>query len=248
MTTYTTPHYANDLPDRNVRTASDKESIRHARGAETSAARSGDMSGARTVDWQPGASKGVPKAAIGALGATIVGGIALAIVLISPSNKITKPATPDPIAAAATQSTAPAVDPVATLSREAPAAGPAATTAAVDATTAQRARDAAMAAQAAVAKTPVEATTPAAAAAPRTAPVATRATHRAETPAAMPHPDAQQAPAVTPEAPVVARVVTPQVESPAPAMQQTPAAPNLSPSLPTPDVGAMPTPAPGGNE
>jgi hypothetical protein len=57
-----------------------------------------------TPDWQPGAAQGgVPKAAIGALGAAMVGGVALAIVLLAPSNKATRPVVPEPIAQAAAQ-------------------------------------------------------------------------------------------------------------------------------------------------
>ncbi len=114
MTTYTTPHFATGPSDRNVR--SDRESLQRARPAPAAATyrnagvsdEAAVLADARTPDWQPaGSSTGVPKAAIGALGAALVGGIALAIVLMAPSNKVTKTAAlPDPIAQATAQNAA----------------------------------------------------------------------------------------------------------------------------------------------
>jgi hypothetical protein len=96
MTTYTPPHpataHANPRPDMpRIRPA------RRAVGAsnETDALRDGPTPG-----WQPGASKGVPKAAVGVAGAALVGGVALALMLLAPSAKVVKHAQPDPIAEA----------------------------------------------------------------------------------------------------------------------------------------------------
>jgi len=101
MTTYTTPHLATGNSDLR----SEPSRIRPASaGARRTAGVPHETAGMRegpTPDWQPGASKGVPKAAIGALGAALVGGVALAIVLMAPSNKVApRHAQPDPIAEA----------------------------------------------------------------------------------------------------------------------------------------------------
>ena len=111
MTTYTTPHFATGLSDRNVRT---EPSLNRARPASAAPYRTAGVSNEAamladgpTPDWQPGAAKGgVPKAAIGALGAALVGGVALAIVLLAPSNKVVKQVMPDPVAQATAQNAA----------------------------------------------------------------------------------------------------------------------------------------------
>jgi len=100
MTTYTTPHLAtgnSDLRSEPPRTRPAPAGVRRSAGIPQEAA---EMRDGRTPDWQPGASKGVPKAAVGALGAALVGGIALAVVLMAPSNKVVRHAQPDPIAQA----------------------------------------------------------------------------------------------------------------------------------------------------
>src|SRR3978361_929128 len=110
MTTYTTPHFATGLPQHNVRS----ESVNRARPATAATYRTAGVSNEAaayadgpTPDWNPEAAKrGVPKAAIGALGAALVGGVALAIVLMAPSNKVTKQVMPDPIAQATAEKTA----------------------------------------------------------------------------------------------------------------------------------------------
>ena len=242
MTTYTTPHFANGPSDRNVRPAS--ESLNRARPAPAAATyRTAGVSNEGAVlaegptpDWQPGAAKGgVPKAAIGALGAALVGGVALAIVLMAPSNKVTKQVAPDPIAQNAV--TQKSVDPtdaaVKQLDDQAPAAG----TAAADAiATQQRAQDATDAARPAVAPAPVQAVIPQAPPVVN-APVA-RVPHHTVAPVATPPVQTQeQAPVVTPDAPAV------QAQPQAPAMQQIPDAPTVTPSVPTP-APADPAPAP----
>ena len=111
MTTYTTPQFATGITDRNLRS---EPTINRARPATAATYRTAGvtnesalMADGQTPDWQPGAAKGgVPKAAIGAMGAALVGGIALAIVLMAPSNKVTKQVLPDPIAQAAAANTA----------------------------------------------------------------------------------------------------------------------------------------------
>ncbi|MBC7666170.1 MAG: hypothetical protein H7276_20660, partial [Caulobacter sp.] len=135
MTTYTTPHFATGVSDRsNVRP---DPALNRARTASAAPYRTAGvtneaalMSDGQTPDWQPGVSKGVPKAAIGALGAALVGGVALAIVLMAPSNKVTKQVMPDPIAQAAANNTATAKSAdgstdaaVNQMDKEAPAAG-----------------------------------------------------------------------------------------------------------------------------
>ncbi len=224
MTTYTTPQFANGLPDRNVR--SERESFdrtRPAAAVNRTAGVSGEgpaLAAGPTPDWQPGASKGVPKAAIGALGAALVGGVALAIVLMAPSNKVTKTVMPDPVAQAAaanaaTQKSNEATDAaVKRMNDQAPAAG---TAAPVDlaVTTEQRAAPDAVPA-------PVQAVIPQAPPVAN-APVAHPPRHAA--------PVAKPAPVVTPDAPAAA---TPSVEPQAPAMQQTPAAPTVTPEAPKP--------------
>jgi len=234
MTTYTTPHFATGVPDGNVRPAPTRARPAPAAtyrpaGATNEAAL---MAEGRTPDWQPGESRGVPKAAIGALGAALVGGVALAIVLMAPSNKVTKPAMPDPIAQAAANDATAAKSTDGTdaavnqMDKQAPAAGAEPTTS----------RAAADAAPAAAVPAPVEAVVPAAppvvnapvAHAPKAkaAPVATR---RVVTPA----------PGGTPDVP--AQTVTPPADVQPPAMQQTPETPTVTPSTPAP---APDTPAP----
>jgi hypothetical protein len=236
MTTYTTPHFANGSTDRNVR--SDRESINRARPAPAATYRTAGVSNEGAVlaagptpDWQPGiASKGVPKAAIGALGAALVGGVALAIVLMAPSNKVTKTALPDPIAQAAaantsTQKSNDATDAaVKQLNDQVPAAGTAATTDAAPTTEP---------AQAAAVPAPVQATIP------QAPPVAVAPVARV--PKHVAAPIRQSAPVVTPDAP--AAVNSPSVEPQAPAMQQTPVEPTVTPEVPTP-APVQSTPAP----
>jgi hypothetical protein len=238
MTTYTTPHFATGSSDRNVR--SDREPLNRARPAAAAATyRTAGVSNEAAVladgptpDWQPGASKGVPKAAIGALGAALVGGVALAIVLMAPSNKVVKTVAPDPIAQAAaqnadTQKSVAATDAsVNEMNSQAPAAG------VTPAATATQAPDAVPA--------PVQSVTPPAPAVIN-APVA-RLPHHVPAPVAVPRvapQPVQSAPDATPDTPVVA----PQAQSQAPATQQTPDSPTVTPSVPTP-VQADPTPAP----
>ena len=242
MTTYTTPHFANGPSDRNVRPAS--ESFNRARPAPAAATyRTAGVSneGAAlaegpTPDWQPGAAKGgVPKAAIGALGAALVGGVALAIVLMAPSNKVTKQVASNPIAQnAVTQQSVDSTDAaVKQLDDQAPAAG----TAAADTTaTQQRAQDATDAAQPALAPAPVQAVIPQASPVVN-APVARMPRHAVAPVASLPTQTQEQAPVVTPDvAPV-------QAQPQAPAMQQIPDAPTVTPSVPAP-APADPGPAP----
>ena len=233
MTTYTTPHFATGLPDRNVRS----ESLNRARPAPAAPYRTAGvsdeaavMADGQTPDWQPGASKGVPKAAIGALGAALVGGVALAIVLMAPSNKATKQvALPDPIAQAATANAATqksndATDAsVTAMDKQAPAAGNAAATDAAIAT--QQSSPAATQA----APAPVQAVIPAAPPVVN-APVAHLPKHTVAPVAATkvaPH-AVQSAPVATPN------VVTPPADVQPPAMQQTPDTLTVTPSVPTP--------------
>ncbi len=237
MTTYTTPHFATGPSDRNVR--SDREPMNRVRPAPAAATyrtagvsdEAAALADGPTPDWQPGASKGVPKAAIGALGAALVGGVALAIVLMAPSNKVTKTVAPDPIAQAAaqnadTQKSVAATDAsVNEMDKQAPAAGgtPAATTTPP-------------AADAAAVPAPVQAAIPQAPAVVN-APVARLPHH---VPAAVAAPRVAPQPVQsTPDTPVV----TPQAQPQAPAMQQTPDTPTVTPSVPTP-APADPAPAP----
>ena len=250
MTTYTTPHFATGLPDRNVRS----ESGNRARPATAATYRTAGVSNEGAVlaegptrDWQPGASKGVPKAAIGALGAALVGGVALAIVLMAPANKVTKQVLPDPIAQAAAQNDSAAKSVNATdaavndMEKNAPAAGNAATTDAAAATAATQA-----------APTPAVVPAPVQAVIPDAPPVATAPVARVPrhvtapvaTPRVAPQP-VQSAPVVTPDAPPTS-AVTPPADVQAPATQQTPDTTTVTPSAPTqstPDTPA-PTPAP----
>ena len=245
MTTYTTPHFATGLPDRNVRS----ESVNRARPATAATYRTAGVSneGAAlaegpTPDWQPGASKGVPKAAIGAIGAALVGGVALAIVLMAPSNKVTKQVLPDPIAQATSQNAVKANDSteaaVNQMDKQAPAAG---NIAATDAAATQQvpAVDAAPAVPA-----PVQAVIPAAPPVAN-APVARVPKHTVApvaTPKVAPQP-VQSAPVVTPDP---APIVTPQADVQPPAMQQTPDTPTVTPSVqnPAPAQPVQDTPAP----
>jgi hypothetical protein len=241
MTTYTTPHFATGLPDRNARS----ESGDRARPATAATYRTAGVTNEAAVladgpmpDWQPGASKGVPKAAIGAVGAALVGGIALAIVLMAPSSKVTtKQVLPDPIAQAtasnaATQKANDSTEAaVGSMDKLAPAAGNVA-----DAAATQRAAADAVPApvQAAIPNAPPVADAPFARA-PRHAPAP------AATPKVAPQP-VQSAPDVTP-----APVVTPPADVQPPAMQQTPDSTTVTPlapaPAPVPDTPA-PTPAP----
>jgi len=241
MTTYTTPHFATGPSDRNVRP---EPALSRARTAPAATYRTAGvtneaalMADGRTPDWQPAASKGVPKAAIGAVGAALVGGVALAIVLLAPSSKVTKPILSDPIAQAAATNPAAARSTdssdaaVGDIDKQAPAAGgePVAPAAAE-------------VAPAAVVPAPVQAVIPAAPPVVN-APVARMPKAKAA-PLATP-PVVTPAPVVTPDVP--APSVTPPADVQAPAMQQTPDTPTVTPStpapVPTPDVQA-PTPAP----
>jgi hypothetical protein len=98
----TTPPRTSDLPERPVQGAPDQETI-----APT-----------RQSPWEPGASAGAPKMLVGLAGAAIVGGIALAVVLMGPAPGAKKHAATDQVAAAQV-----ARDPAAQMNAEAPAAG-----------------------------------------------------------------------------------------------------------------------------
>ncbi len=241
MTTYTTPQFATAPSDRDVRL--DRESINRAPSRTTPYGVAGEraaLSEGPTPDWQPGAAKGVPKAAIGALGAALVGGAALAIVLMAPSNKVTKTVMPDPIAQAAAQNAAAAksVDQtdaaVKQLEDQAPAAGstaaaPVAASAAIDAT-----------------KTSDDTT----AAAPATPTATAPAVHPQRQVQVTPRRAAAQpvrpttidapAPATTIDAPAPPTSGDAQT----PAIQPTPAAPTVTPSVIVPAPAEQPAPAP----
>jgi len=230
MTTYDTPHFAtghSDLRSEPPRTRPASAAPYRSARATTEAAA---MRDGPTPDWQPGASKGVPKAAIGAVGAALVGGVALAIVLMAPSNKVTKAAQPGPVAQAkaendAAQKSVAATDAaVSELDRNPPAAGNAASQAAQEASavaTQAAVQDAPPVADAPVARAPKHAATPRVAP-QRTAPAAAKTDASADTPAATPPADVQ-----------------------APAMHQTPDTPTVTPSVPatapttTPDTPAQ---------
>jgi len=259
MTTYTTPHFATGVSDRNLRP---EPTTSRARPASAALYRTAGVSNEAamladgpTPDWQPGVAKGgVPKVAIGALGAALVGGAALAIVLLAPSNKVVKQVTPDPIATASAQNAAAqkSVDAstaaVNELDKNPPAAGNAA--AATDAATTDT-RTTTATTTTKVDTTPALAVpAPVKAVIPHEAPVANAPVareHHAKTtvttPRAAPQPQ-QTAPAVTPEA------QTPPAPVQAPAMQQTPENPTVTPAptpAPTPEMPA-PTPAPAPTE
>jgi len=215
MTTYTTPQFATAPSARDTRL--DREATPRTPYGVTDERAA--LAAGPTPDWQPGASKGVPKAAIGALGAAMVGGLALAIVLMAPSNKVVKTAAmPDPIAQAAADNAAArkSVDQtdaaVKQLEEQAPAAGTVAAPAA-----------ASVAAEAA----PVD-TAPA----PVAAPAPAARTQRSSVPARRTTQDV--APRKTADT-----VPTPptSVDAQTPAIQETPAQPTVTPS-------EAPTPAP----
>ena len=246
MTTYTTPHFATGNSDLRsepplTRTRPASAATYRTAGVTNEAA---VMADGRTPDWQPAAAKsGVPKAAIGALGAALVGGVALAIVLLAPGSQVTKQVQPDPVAQAAAQNAAAqktadsAAAAVSELDKNPPAAGDQA------AATAQQA--AATAQQAAAVPAPVQAVIPDAPPVVN-APVARLPKHA---PAPRTAPQAQRtAPVVTPDVP--AQSVTPPADVQPPAMQQTPDTPTVAPSVPatppaaTPDTVPAPTPAP----
>lgn len=253
MTTYTTPHFATGVPDRsNVRP---DPALNRARTASAAPYRTAGvtneaalMSDGQTPDWQPGTTKGVPKAAIGALGAALVGGVALAIVLMAPSNKVTRQALPDPIAQAAANNTATAKSAdrstdaaVSEMDKQAPAAGnPAAATTSTSAPAAGAEPVIPAPVQAVIPDAPPVATAPVAHVnKARSAPVAT--------PRATPQP-VRSAPTASPDATLPPQV-TPPADVQPPAMQQTPDTTTVAPSTPaptptpTPDTPA-PTPAP----
>ena len=249
MTTYTTPHFATGSSDRNVRP---EPSLNRARPASAATYRTAGVTNeaalladGQTPDWQPGASKGVPKAAIGAVGAALVGGIALAIVLLSPSNKVTKQVMPDPIAQATAQNSAAqkSVDTsnaaIQDINSNPPAAG---NTAATDAAAAAATQQAATPAAAPVVPAPVQSVTPDA---PPVANAPVARVRHVPTPRVVAPQPVQTAPVQQQAAPVdvpaPAPVVTPAEVQP-PAMQQTPDAPTVTPA-PTPDTPA-PAPAP----
>lgn len=260
MTTYTTPHFATTgVSDRNLRP---EPALDRARPASAAPYRTAGVSNEGAVlaegptpDWQPGVAKGgVPKAAIGAIGAALVGGVALAIVLMAPSNKVVKQVSPDPIAQATAQNAAAqkSVDSstaaINELDKNAPAAGnvqanpaPGTDTATTDTRTTTSTSTTKVEAEPTL-PAPVQAVIP-------HAPPVVHEQHHAKapvtTPKAAPQP-VHSAPAVSPEAP--APTATPPADVQAPAMQQTPDAPTVTPAptpAPTPDTPApIPAPAP----
>jgi hypothetical protein len=251
MTTYTTPHFATGPSDLRsepppTRTRPASAAPYRSAGVSNEAA---VMADGPTPDWEPGVSKGgVPKAAIGALGAALVGGAALAIVLLAPGNQATRHLQPGPVAQAAAQNSAAqkTVDSadaaVNQLDQSAPAAGE--TAASQAAAAAQQASVAA--AQAAAVPAPTQNAIPDAPPV-ADAPVARAPRHIAPTP--RPAPAAERtAPAPTPDLP--ARSVTPPADVQPPAMQQTPDTTTVTPSAPAtppapaPDTTPAPTPAP----
>jgi len=246
MTTYNTPHFAtgnSDLRSEPSRTRPASAAPYRTAGVTNEAAAMREVG--QRPDWQPDAAKGVPKAAIGAVGAALVGGVALAIVLMAPSNKVVKHVQPDPIAQAqaennaAQKSVASADAAVNELDRNAPAAGNAASQAAVAAQEAS-----AVAAQAAV-PAPVQAVVPDAPPVAN-APVAHVSRH-ASTPRVAPQRTAPAAAKTdTPaDTPADTSAVTPPADVQAPAMQQTPDTPTVAPTVPpaapttTPDTPAQ---------
>jgi hypothetical protein len=87
----TTSRNSTGLPSRPVRGALDKETIARA----------------RSTPWEPGASSGAPRVLVGLVGAALIGGVAVAIVLLSPS-RVAKPVHPaDPAAISQTAPPAP---------------------------------------------------------------------------------------------------------------------------------------------
>ena len=262
MTTYNTPHFATGVSDRNLRPEPALNRTRPASAAPYRTAgvtnEAAALADGPTPDWQPGVAKGgVPKAAIGALGAALVGGVALAIVLMAPSNKVVKQVSPDPIAQATAQNAAAqkSVDSttaaVNEMDKNAPAAGNpapdvAGTTKTDTTTTTSTTKVDSTTAPAIPVPAPVQAVIP-------HAPPVVHEHHHAKAPVAAPKavPQPQQsAPAVTPDVPAPAPVVTPPADVQAPAMQQTPDAPTVTPAptpSPTPDTPA-PTPVPAPTE
>jgi len=241
MTTYTTPHFATGLSERNVRP---EPALNRARPAPAATYRTAGvtneaalMADGQTPDWQPAAAKGVPKAAIGAVGAALVGGVALAIVLLAPSSKVTKQVLPDPIAQAAANSSAAAKSAdsadaaVSEMDNQAPAAGGQPTTQAT-----------AEVAPAAVVPAPVQAVIPAA---PPVVNAPVAHVPKAKAAAVSTPRVATPSPVVTPDVPD--QSATPPADVQPPAMQQTPDTPTVTPStpapVPSPDTPA-PTPAP----
>jgi len=232
MTTYNTPQFAtgnSDLRSETPRTRPASAATYRTAGVSSEAAA---MRDGQTPDWQPSASKGVPKAAIGAVGAALVGGVALAIVLMAPSNKVVKHVQPDPIAQAqaanaATQKSVASTDAaINELDKNAPAAGNAGAAAAEAASTA--------ATQAAAVPAPVQA------AVPEAPPVVTAPVARAPKHAPTSRVAPQHGAAAKTDVPADTGAVTPPADVQAPAMQQTPDTPTVTPSVPAP----APTPTP----
>ena len=256
MTTYTTPHFATGGSDRNLHPDPANDRTRSAGAApyrtagvsnEAAALRTGP-----TPDWQPGVAKGgVPKAAIGALGAALVGGVALAIVLMAPSNKVVKQVSPDPVAQATARNAASqkAVDSstaaVNELDKNPPAAGtapvivaPGTDTATTDTRTTTSTSTTKVETAPAI-PAPVQAVIP-------HAPPVVHEQHHAKATVAAP----KAAPQPVHSVPAPAPVATPPADVQAPAMQQTPDAPTVTPAptpSPTPDTPA-PTPVPAPTE
>lgn len=244
MTTYTTPHFATGNSD--LRSEPPLTRTRPAAAAPYRTAavpnEAAVLADARTPDWQPAAAKGgVPKAAIGALGAVLVGGAALAIVLLAPSNQVTKHVQPDPIAQASAQNVAAqktvdsADSAVNELDKSPPAAGN--SVASQAAAAAQQASAAAVpaAVQNVIPDAPPVVNAPVARLPKHVAPTARPAAERT-------------APAPTPDVPT--QSVTPPADVQPPAMQQTPDTTTVTPLVPatppapTPDTTPAPTPAP----
>ncbi len=250
MTTYTTPQFATGVSQSTPARARPASAATYRTAGVTNEAAL--MADGRTPDWQPGASKGVPKAAIGAVGAALVGGVALAIVLMAPGNKVVKHPMPDPIAQAAANNEAAAQKAsgdtdaaVSQMDKDAPAAGSTAAAAATAGADAQKSADTTAAAPAAtpapapVVEAPVAKAPVTHVAKPKAAPAVTK-------PA--PQPAQQAAPVVTPDTTPVTPAVSQPGDVQAPAMQQTPDSQTVTPSTPapapSPDANPAPTPAP----
>jgi hypothetical protein len=81
MSTYNTPQKSNGVSGRSARVALDKETVARA----------------RATPWEPGAASGAPRVLVGLVGAGLIGAVAVAIVLLSPSH-VAKPVHADPAA------------------------------------------------------------------------------------------------------------------------------------------------------
>jgi len=214
------------------------------------------------IGWHPVPPRGVPRAAIGSLGAALVGGVALALVLIGPGERVFRPvepvAAPMPVLSSEGASTLGTVDVTADARSAAQTSATAPGNVGMTSAAVPVAMPAGMRVPATVRESVPEARTAASRDPLRVPAAATRLDRpavatpsiRRDAPSLQPAPPPDLPPPPATRAPRQAVVIpssyAPRVDERMPATQQTPADPTVlaMPAEPTPDADATPAPLP----